>query len=72
MVLNEAIYKQFCPDIEHPTREDFERAAVAINRLPVPYVEPEDITNAVLFLVSDDGRYVTGTKQVIDAGSSLV
>ena len=38
------------------------------NLLPVPWIEPDDVAEAVLFLVGDRRRYVTGTKLVIDAG----
>jgi len=38
------------------------------NLLPVPTVEPEDITEAVLYLVADSGRYVTGVTLPVDAG----
>ncbi|NKQ54179.1 mycofactocin-coupled SDR family oxidoreductase [Amycolatopsis sp. K13G38] len=71
MILNDATYKLFRPDLEHPTRADFEEAARTLNRLPVAALEPEDITNTVLHLVSDAGRYITGTTQVIDAGGAL-
>ena len=71
MVLNDAIYRLFRPDLENPTRDDFEEAAQAINALPVPMLEPVDIANAVVHLVSDAGRYITGTTQVLDAGASL-
>ncbi len=40
-----------------------------MNALPVPWVDPIDVTNAVLYLASDEGRYVTGTTAVIDAGT---
>ncbi|MDT5278268.1 MAG: hypothetical protein QOG95_5200, partial [Mycobacterium sp.] len=39
--------------------------------LPVGWVEPEDVSNAVLFLASDESRYVTGVTLPIDAGSCL-
>lgn len=38
------------------------------NLQPVPWVEPEDIANAVVFLASDKARYLTGSQLVIDAG----
>lgn len=71
MILNEPTYRLFRPDIENPTRADFEEAASQMNKLPVSMVEPIDISNAILYLVSDDGRYVTGTTHVIDAGGRL-
>lgn len=38
------------------------------NLLAVPWIEPEDVADAVVFLVSDKARYMTGTEFVIDAG----
>jgi NAD(P)-dependent dehydrogenase (short-subunit alcohol dehydrogenase family) len=38
------------------------------NLLPVPWIEPEDVAAAVLFLASSQARYITGTEFVIDAG----
>lgn len=71
MILNDATYRLFRPDLENPTRADFEEAARTLNRLPVAALEPEDISNAVLHLVSDEAKYVTGATHVIDAGGSL-
>jgi SDR family mycofactocin-dependent oxidoreductase len=42
--------------------------ASAGNLLPVPWIEPEDVANAVLYLASNRARYVTGSQFVIDAG----
>jgi SDR family mycofactocin-dependent oxidoreductase len=71
MILNEPTYRLFRPDLENPTRADFEEAALTLNKLPVPAVEAVDISHAVLHLVSDEGRYVTGTTHVVDAGGQL-
>ena len=71
MVMNEATYRLFRPDLENPTREDFEVAARTLNKLPIAAIEPADISNAILYLVSDAGRYVTGTTHVVDAGGQL-
>jgi len=38
------------------------------NLLPVPWIEPEDVADAVLFLASDKAKYVTGSQFVLDAG----
>ena len=71
MVLNDATYKLFRPDVENPTRQDFEEAASQMNPLPLPVPESIEITNAVMYLVSDDARYVTGNTHVVDAGARL-
>jgi NAD(P)-dependent dehydrogenase (short-subunit alcohol dehydrogenase family) len=42
-----------------------------LNLLPVPWLEPEDISNALLWLVSDDARYVTGVALPVDAGAAI-
>jgi SDR family mycofactocin-dependent oxidoreductase len=38
------------------------------NLLPVPWIEPEDVAQAVLYLASERARYITGAPFVIDAG----
>lgn len=68
---NDGIYQQFRPDLEHPTREDAEPAFHAFQAMPIPYVEPVDISNLVLFLASDEARYITGQQIRVDAGSLL-
>jgi len=49
---------------------DFTVGSIYMNSLPVEMVEPEDISNAVLFLASDEARYVTGLTMTVDAGAS--
>lgn len=71
MIHNDAIYGLFRPDLENPMREDFEEVVRGINRLPVASLEPGDVTSTVLHLVSDGGRYITGTTIPIDAGAGL-
>jgi len=71
MILNEPTYRLFNPDLDHPNYDDFVKAAHGITLLPVPWVEAGDISNAVLFLVTDDGRYITGVSLPVDAGQSL-
>jgi len=71
MILNEATFRVFRPDLDAPTRADFEEAARTLNRLPIGALEPEDVSDLVLFLVSDEAKYITGTTQVLDAGGVL-
>ena len=68
MVLNEATFRRLCPDVPNPTAADAAEVLKARNLLPVGWVEPVDIANAVVFLASDEGRYITGTQLVVDAG----
>lgn len=68
MVRNEATYRRLCPDIENPSEADAARVLAGRNMLPVPWVEPADVANAACFLASDEARYITGTRIVVDAG----
>jgi SDR family mycofactocin-dependent oxidoreductase len=60
MIQNEGTYRLFRPDLDHPTRADFESASQLINALPIPRLDPVDVSNALLFLVSDEASYITG------------
>ncbi|MDC3724186.1 MULTISPECIES: mycofactocin-coupled SDR family oxidoreductase [unclassified Rhodococcus (in: high G+C Gram-positive bacteria)] len=71
MFMNEGAMKMFRPDLENPGPEDMKAATQFMHVLPVGWVEPEDISNAVLFLASDESRYVTGLTLTVDAGSTL-
>ena len=68
MILNETTLKQLRPDLEKPTVDDAAAMLTARHLLPVPWVEPVDVANAVVFLASDEARYITGTQLVVDAG----
>jgi SDR family mycofactocin-dependent oxidoreductase len=71
MLNNEPMYRTFRPDLEHPTKEDALLAFPLMQAMPIPYVEPEDTSNAVCFLASDESRYVTGLQFKVDAGATL-
>ncbi|MEU5757676.1 mycofactocin-coupled SDR family oxidoreductase [Nocardia sp. NPDC047648] len=71
MVMNEGTYKLFRPDLENPGPADLEPICRMFHTLPIPWVEPVDISNAVLYLASDESRFVTGVPLPIDAGSML-
>lgn len=68
MIHNDATYRAFRPDLPSPGRDDAEAGFTALNALPVPWVDPVDVSNAVLFLASDEARYITGSTLLIDAG----
>jgi (+)-trans-carveol dehydrogenase len=70
MIQNSATYALFAPDLPEAERtKDTLRARFqTMNALPVPWVEPVDISNAVLWLASDESRYVTGVTLPVDAG----
>jgi len=68
MIMNQSMYRLFCPDVVNPTREDFAPVSEAMNALPVPWVEPVDVSNAVVFLASEEARYITGVALPVDAG----
>jgi NAD(P)-dependent dehydrogenase (short-subunit alcohol dehydrogenase family) len=71
MIMNEPTFRLFMPDIERPTVDDFGPASQAFNALPIPWVEPVDISNALLFLASDEARYITGVCLPVDAGAAI-
>ncbi len=71
MLMNEPTYRLFRPDLENPTQADMAPISQMMHTLPVPWLEPEDISNAILFLVSDDARYITGVPLPVDAGAML-
>lgn len=68
MIIDPRVFARLCPDIADPTETDAAAVLAARNILPVPWVDPVDVSNAVVFLVSDESRYMTGTCLPVDAG----
>ena len=64
MIQNDAFYQY----VGATTSEEMGAFFQGLNALPVPWVEPIDISNAVLYLASDESRYVTGLTLWVDAG----
>lgn len=71
MIQNPTAYELFAPDLapEERTAEVLAPRFQSLNALPIPWVEPVDISNAVLWLASDEARYVTGVTLPVDAGA---
>lgn len=71
MIDNDALFRLFLPDHDSPTRADVEPLFWQQNSLPLPWVEPQDISNAVAFLASDAASTITGITLPVDAGTLL-
>lgn len=73
MIQNSAAYELFASDlaVEGRTKDVLAARFQTMNALPIPWVEPVDISNAVLWLASDEARYVTGVTLPVDAGSLI-
>jgi SDR family mycofactocin-dependent oxidoreductase len=70
MIDNPSSARIYRPDLPNPTFEDSLPALAKINMWDVPYLEVEDVANAVLFLASEESRYVTGAALPVDLGMS--
>ncbi|HEY2053060.1 MAG TPA: mycofactocin-coupled SDR family oxidoreductase [Solirubrobacterales bacterium] len=71
MFENQALYRVFRPDLEDPTTADIEATIEeALHKLPEPWIEPEEVSEIVLFLASERGRHITGTGIDITMGAS--
>jgi SDR family mycofactocin-dependent oxidoreductase len=71
MLHNLPMYRTFRPDLQEPTREEAELVFPLLQAMPVPYIEPEDVSHLVVYLASDESRYVTGQQLFVDAGAGL-
>ena len=71
MLHNPATYRLFVPNEEEPTREQAVAVMRGMHVLPIGEVEPVDISNAVVFLASDEARYITGVALPVDGGALI-
>ncbi len=72
MIQNDAVWRLFRPDRRDPTADEFAEASSTLLALPAPWVEPVDVSNAVLFLASDEARFITGVNLPVDGGSAAI
>ncbi len=68
MIRNQPTYELVSPD--NPTEEEAIPIWAAMNAIPKPWVEPEDVSKVVLFLASDDAQYTTGSAVKVDLGAT--
>lgn len=68
MMMNDETYAMFRPDVANPTLEDAREVFRKMQLLPLDWLEPRDVSNAIAFLVSDEARAITGVALPVDGG----
>lgn len=68
MVMHDHMYKTFRPEMANPTWGDCVPTLRAHHMLPVPNIEPRDVSDTVLWLASDESKYVTAATIPVDCG----
>jgi len=68
---NDDLYRIFCPTMENPTKEDAAKAFRVMQAMPIPWIDPLDVSHLVAYLASDESRYMTGLNLRIDGGAML-
>jgi SDR family mycofactocin-dependent oxidoreductase len=72
MIQNEETWAHWSPETPGLTAAgDARLERRGLRSMPVPWVEPVDVSNAVLFLASDEARYITGVALPVDGGALL-
>ena len=69
MIDNEQFHRTLRPDLPEPTIDDTAAIIGQFHMLPVPIIEARAVSNAVLFLASDEAKYITGAALPVDAGA---
>ncbi|MGA2836936.1 MAG: mycofactocin-coupled SDR family oxidoreductase [Acidimicrobiales bacterium] len=70
MIHNEMMYRLMRPDLDEPTSEDMAGIMASLHVQPVPWLDADEITAAVVFLCSEGARHITGSVIDVDAGAS--
>lgn len=70
MVHNDSMYELFCPGIDSPSRLDVEPIYSRMSPMRIPWIDPQDVTDAVMYLVSERSRYVTGSTLDVCTGAT--
>ncbi len=72
MVHNPAMYRLFCPDLVDPGRDEVRPAYARMNPMRIPWLDPQDVADAVAFLASDEARSISGATIEVSAGGSAL
>ncbi len=72
MIMHETLYRAFHPEMANPTFEDCKPLLEQHHMLPMSHIEPEEVSNAVLWLASDESRFVTAALIPVDGGFTQV
>lgn len=67
---NDGIRRLYVPNTEEPEREVFLQRSAAMSPMRNPYVEPEDVSEAIAYLVGPAGRLVSGVALPVDGGTA--
>ena len=72
LVINDATFELFAPGVANPGPDDVRAAFAGLNAYgDLPWIEPEDVAEAVLWLHSPAARYVTGVALPVDGGNTV-
>jgi SDR family mycofactocin-dependent oxidoreductase len=71
MVNNPTMRKMFLPEISDPTPEDADNVMKGMSALPMGWIDPRGISDAVVYLASDEARHITGITLPVDAGMMI-
>jgi NAD(P)-dependent dehydrogenase (short-subunit alcohol dehydrogenase family) len=71
MIQNPGTWGMFAPGDPEPTQDKAIAGFTSLNALEIPWIESVDVANAVLFLLSDEARYITGATLPVDAGAAI-
>jgi NAD(P)-dependent dehydrogenase (short-subunit alcohol dehydrogenase family) len=69
MILNQPTFSVMSGGRPDATQADAIGGFQSRNILPIPWIEAQDVSNAVAWLCSDEARYITGAVLAVDAGS---
>lgn len=70
MTQNDFVFGTMRPDLEKPTLKDVESVFASLHLQYAPFLKPEEVTRAVLFLAHPDSTHITGMVLPVDAGAT--